>query len=105
MRRQAFGYGAGLGAYLMKLVIDRPASVWHLATALPAGLAHILGGSSPKNKRLAHDYPRALVWRERLGILAGIPLYLVSREAARRAAKTSTAQVSGSLSPVVDRRR
>jgi hypothetical protein len=98
MRRQAFGYGVGLGAYLTKLVLDRPAALLQLAVALPAGLTHIFGASSPKNKRLADDYPAALVWRERLGILAGMPLYLRSRAARRRSKSDSTVEPSGSLS-------
>ena len=100
MRRQAFGYGVGLGAYLTKLVLDRPASLLQLAVALPAGLTHILGASSPKNKRLADDYPAALVWRERLGILAGMPLYLRSRAARRRSSGGSRVEPSGALSTV-----
>ena len=102
MRRQAFGYGVGLGAYLTKLVLDHPRTVFRLALAVPAGLAHVFGASSPKNQRLADDYPRALVWRERFGILAGIPLYLLSRAAARQSMKSSIAVGSGSLSSAAD---
>ena len=76
--------------------------VRRLSLALPEGLAHIFGKSSPKNRRLADDYPTALVWRERLGILAGIPLYLLSQAAARRATRPSAALGSGSLSSASD---
>lgn len=89
MRRQAFGYGMGLGAYLTKLVVDEPATALRLAKALPAGLAHMMGPSSLKNRRLPDDYPAALVWRERFGVLAGIPAYLRSRAAARRSMRPS----------------
>jgi GT2 family glycosyltransferase len=102
MRRQAFGYGVGLGAYLTKLVLDHPRSVFRLALAVPAGVAHLLSASSPKNRRLADDYPTALVWRERFGILAGVPLYLLSRVAARRATKGSIEFGSGPLSSAAD---
>lgn len=98
MRRQAFGYGVGLGAYLTKLILQNPGAALRLSLALPEGLAHIFGRSSPKNRRLADDYPTALVWRERLGILAGIPLYLLSRAAARRATRPVAALGSGSFS-------
>lgn len=102
MRRQAFGYGVGLGAYLTKLVLRRPGAAFQLALAVPEGLAHIFGRSSPKNRRLADDYPAALVWRERFGILAGIPLYLLSRAGARRATGIPGALGSGSVSSASD---
>jgi len=105
MYRQAFGYGVGLGAYLTKLVLDRPASLFPLAAALPAGLVHLFAPSSPKNKRLADDYPAALVWRERLGILAGMPLYVLSRAGSRRAKDESIAVGSHSFSPAPTARR
>jgi GT2 family glycosyltransferase len=87
MRRQAFGYGMGLGAYLTKLIVDRPATALHLARVLPAGLAHMMGPSSPKTQRLPEDYPASLVWRERLGILNGVPGYLRSLALLRHQAK------------------
>jgi GT2 family glycosyltransferase len=98
MRRQAFGYGVGLGAYLTKLVLDRPALLLQLAAAMPAGFAHIFGSSAPKNRRLADDYPAAFVWRERLGIVAGVPLYLRSRAARRRSEHDQATDACGSLS-------
>ncbi|MBX6320830.1 MAG: glycosyltransferase family 2 protein [Rhodospirillaceae bacterium] len=87
IRRQAFGYGVGLGAYLTKLVVDRPGRALRMAAAAPSGLAYLLAPSSPKNSRLPADYPSGLVWRERLGILAGVPAYLRSRAAVRRAVR------------------
>jgi GT2 family glycosyltransferase len=105
MRRQAFGYGVGLGAYLTKIVFDRPASLLQLAIAFPAGLAHIFGASSPKNERLADDYPTALVWRERFGILAGVPLYLLSRAVRPRSRDDSVSVSPSSFSPASTRRQ
>ncbi len=83
MRRQAFSYGMGLGAYLTKIIFDQPVTALHLARLFPAGLRHMMGASSPKSQRLPEDYPRSLVWRERLGILAGVVGYLRSRRATR----------------------
>jgi O-antigen biosynthesis protein len=102
MRRQAFGYGVGLGAYLAKLIADRPSRMVDLAIATPAAFRHLFGRASPKNARLADDYPRSFVWRERLGILAGIPLYFISRTAARRPAQRSRKSGPASLSPAAD---
>lgn len=78
MRRQAYSYGMGLGAYLTKIVVDEPRRAVRLAAALPAGILHMAGPASEKTGRLPSDYPRGLVWMERLGILAGVPGYLRS---------------------------
>src|SRR5262249_54432266 len=65
MRRQAFGYGVGLGAYLTKIVADDPVALIRLIRGLPAGLAHMWGRSSARMQRLPDDYPAALIWLER----------------------------------------
>jgi GT2 family glycosyltransferase len=83
LARQAFGYGAGLTAYLTKTLVDRPARAYDLASRVTAGLRHALAPSSEKNKRLPTEYPNGLVWRERAGMLAGPALYLWSRRATR----------------------
>lgn len=85
MKRQAYGYGMGLGAYLTKCVIDRPTRLLTFAKALPFAAKHFLGKSSEKNARLPSDYPAAFVWSERLGLLAGVSAYLKSRRLASRA--------------------
>ncbi len=85
MRRQAFGYGVGLGSYLTKIVLDKPTLALSLAGAVPAGLAHMWGSSSGRIQRLPSDYPRQLIWRERLGVLSGPVAYLRSRATARGA--------------------
>ena len=87
LRRQAYGYGVGLGAYLTSLVLADPQKLITFIGKLPAGLAHICSGASPKLQRLPRDYPRHLVWRERLGIVMGAPAYLRSLYAARRSAQ------------------
>ena len=84
MEKQAYGFGVGLGAYLTKFLIERPETAWHYVKALPAGVAHLLGGASAKNARLPLDYPSSLRWSERRGILAGMPAYLKSRASFRR---------------------
>jgi GT2 family glycosyltransferase len=99
MRRQAFSYGVGLGAYLTKVALDEPTILLHFARALPAAFKHLLSPSSPKNYRLPDDYPGALIWRERLGILAGVPAYFRSRAALRRPLKKSRSDVLSSASP------
>jgi GT2 family glycosyltransferase len=85
LHRQAYGYGAGLTAYLTKTLLDRPSRAAALAARVPAGLRYALAGDSPKNERAPDDWPRGLVWRERAGMLAGPALYLASRRKMRRA--------------------
>jgi len=79
MRRQAFHYGMGLGAYLTASVWDRPALLGAmLRRALPAA-RHLLSPASPKNADHSARYPRELVWRERAGVLVGPMAYVKSR--------------------------
>ena len=84
MRRQAYGYGVGLGAYLTKLVIDDPARIGTFLRRFPAAFRHLFSRRSGKLDRLPADYPRRLVWSERWGIVMGVPGYLRSRAALRR---------------------
>lgn len=84
MRRQAYCYGVGLGAYLTKILLDDPRRLLRLAAALPAGILHMAGPFSIKRHRLPSDYPKRLVWIERLGIVAGVPGYLRSLSKMRR---------------------
>jgi len=88
IHRQAYGYGMGLGAFLTKLVIDSPSTWRDLIAALPEGLSHMFSPTSPKNRRLPSDYPRRLVWRERVGILAGAAVYLANRNLVKTANPT-----------------
>jgi hypothetical protein len=83
LRRQTFGYGAGLTAYLTKTVLDEPNRVWDMLGRAPKALHHALSPTSTKNDRLPLDTPRTLVRRERFGMLVGPALYLLSRSDAR----------------------
>jgi GT2 family glycosyltransferase len=85
LKRQVYGYGVGLTAYLTKCVLDRPRLLPGAARRLPAATAHVLKAESPKNVRLPAGYPRRLVRLERLGMLAGPFAYLASRRRAGRA--------------------
>ena len=79
LRRQTFGYGAGLTAYLAKTVVDEPRRVLDMLARAPRAARHALSPSSTKNERLPADTPATLVRRERLGMLVGPALYLLSR--------------------------
>ena len=83
MRRQAYGYGVGLGAYLTKQIVDDPKRLVFFARKFPAAVAHLFSGKSDKIARLPVDYPRRFLWSERMGILMGLPGYLRSRKKSR----------------------
>jgi hypothetical protein len=82
LRRQAYGYGAGLTAYLTKTVVDDPRRLLDLAAAMPAGLTHLLSPRSPKNAGTPPGYPGELRWSELLGMLGGPAGYLKVRRRA-----------------------
>jgi GT2 family glycosyltransferase len=85
LRRQAFGYGAGLTAYVSSVVWRRPARIAAVARRLPAATRYALDPASAKNARLPVDYPRELRRLELRGMLVG-PLYYAR---SRRWARTS----------------
>jgi hypothetical protein len=86
LRRQTYGYGVGLTAYLTKCVIDRPQLLPVALRGLPAAVAHVLAPASEKNARLPAGFPRELVRAERAGMLAGPFAYIASRRSCARAA-------------------
>ncbi|MFI2211745.1 glycosyltransferase [Streptomyces sp. NPDC020141] len=93
LRNQAYGYGAGLTAYLTALLVRRPALLPSLLRKLPRGLAHArtitahrdsAGGAVP-GAHGAQDYPwpRSLSRLERRGMLAGPLGYARARSRVR----------------------
>jgi GT2 family glycosyltransferase len=98
MRRQAYGYGVGLGAYLTKLIVENPARIVVFLCRFPAALRHLFSRKSGKLDRLPHDYPTRLVWSERWGIVMGIPAYLRSLHALRQDRARLTAATAAAAS-------
>lgn len=84
LKRQVYGYGIGLTAYLTKCLLDRPKLLLSAARRLPAGIRYVLGPSSEKNARLPAFYPAPLVRLERIGMLVGPFAYVASRLRVRR---------------------
>lgn len=81
LRRQAYGYGAGLTAYLAKVVADDPTRLVDLAARAPAALAHARGLvrlRSPGDGR-----PADLTRLERRGMAGGAAAYARGRLLAR----------------------
>jgi glycosyltransferase involved in cell wall biosynthesis len=79
LRRQAFGYGVGLGAYLTASLCARPALLGRMLRRTLPAVRHVLDRGSAKNEDQGPGFPRELVWRERAGMLAGPFAYAVSR--------------------------
>lgn len=76
---QAFGYGVGLSAFLMKTIYDHPNRIANMILKVPAGLRYILDPNSSKNRKKQADYPKELTRLELKGFLLGPFAYLQSR--------------------------
>src|SRR4051794_12582271 len=79
LKRQAYGYGVGLTAYLAKTLMDDPRRTLQLSLRAPWALAHILHPSSAKNAGRPTGLPPELQRIERRGMLVGGFAYLRSR--------------------------
>jgi cellulose synthase/poly-beta-1,6-N-acetylglucosamine synthase-like glycosyltransferase len=97
LQQQAFGYGAGLTAYLTHTVLERPGRLWELIARLPYGLYFTFSTQSPHNLKKRAGYPKELTARERRGMLYGPFAYLRSRWHTRQL--RNIGPVGGSLWP------
>jgi glycosyltransferase involved in cell wall biosynthesis len=99
LRRQVYGYGVGLTAYLTKCVFANPRLLVELAARVPCGLFFILSMRSSKNRKKLHDYPRELTYLERQGMLYGPLAYLRGRRQRNRLSKKPTIGVVQPTTP------
>jgi O-antigen biosynthesis protein len=83
LRRQMFDYGAGLGAHLTKIVVDRPALLLDVARRTPFGAAHIRRARSSGSENESLELTTKLARLERLGMLVGPTGYLLERQRRR----------------------
>ncbi|WP_328540903.1 glycosyltransferase [Streptomyces sp. NBC_00344] len=94
LRNQAYGYGAGLTAYLTATVVRRPALLPALLARLPRGLLHAVSitahrsaaegaGVPGEHGTQGYPWPRSLSRLERRGMLYGPLGYLRARHAVR----------------------
>jgi glycosyltransferase involved in cell wall biosynthesis len=83
LRGLMFDYGAGLGAFLTKVVIDRPELLLDLAWRVPFGVAHALRSRPSRRDGSVTALGKGLAARERLGMLAGAAGYLIERRSRR----------------------
>ncbi len=84
LRRQIYGYGVGLTAFLTNAMVEHPRLLADLMGKLPLGIVYALSPSSGKNQKKGRDYPEELTALERKGLLYGPLAYLRSWQAARR---------------------
>jgi GT2 family glycosyltransferase len=87
LRRQTYGYGVGLTAYLMKILVDRPTLALDVARRVPRGAWFALSPTSKKNRAKGAAYPAELTRLELQGMLAGPFAYLASRWDGRHATR------------------
>ncbi|THJ75104.1 glycosyltransferase family 2 protein [Candidatus Frankia alpina] len=85
LRKQMWGYGTGLTAYLVKHLGDRRSRT-DILTRLPVGMWKIwkIGDTTRESYGREHAMPRGLLARERVGMVAGPILYAQARAAAQR---------------------
>jgi len=83
---QAYGYGVGLSAFLMRTVLANPQWLVEMLRKIPAGLKYLLDPCSPKNNRKRAGYPKQLTRLELSGFLAGPFAYLRCRNHTRKIA-------------------
>uniref|UniRef100_A0AAU2V800 Glycosyltransferase family 2 protein n=1 Tax=Streptomyces sp. NBC_00003 TaxID=2903608 RepID=A0AAU2V800_9ACTN len=93
LENQAYGYGAGLTAYLTAIIVRRPALLPALLARVPRGLAHALAISAHRDAgeqsvpgehgSQSYPWPRSLSRLERRGMLYGPLGYLRARRRVR----------------------
>ena len=84
LKRQTYGYGAGLTAYLTRILVRHPEVIPGFITRIPAGIAYALSPHSLKNRSKRAGYPSELNGLERKGMIYGPLAYLRSRWNARK---------------------
>ncbi|MEV5490577.1 glycosyltransferase family A protein [Streptomyces bobili] len=103
LETQAYGYGAGLTAYLTAILVNRPALLPAFLARLPRGLAHArtltavrdsegaagAAGAPGGHDDRGHPWPRRLSRLQRKGMVYGPVGYLRARRALRAASRQS----------------
>ncbi|MFJ2178702.1 glycosyltransferase family 2 protein [Streptomyces sp. NPDC087851] len=88
LRNQAYGYGAGLTAYLTAILVRHPALLPALLAKVPRGLAHARAITAHGTQ--TYPWPRSLSRLERRGMLYGPLGYAKARIRARAGAPGGT---------------
>jgi GT2 family glycosyltransferase len=88
LRRQTYGYGAGLGAYLTRCVLRDPRAAWVLLRHAPAASRRARRILTPPAIPGLPPYPRDLTLQQWRGMVSGPWRYLRSRQHTRQRADT-----------------
>ncbi len=84
LRRQMFGYGAGLTAYYTSLLLSRPGCARELIGLVPTFVRDMAGPASLRTGQLPSGFPSELRWANRWGMASGPFRYLGARIVARQ---------------------
>jgi GT2 family glycosyltransferase len=79
LRRQVYGYGAGLGAHLTRCILDEPRAAVTLVRNYRAATARLSTILRPPQTPGLPAYPRDLSRAQRNGLASGPARYLLSR--------------------------
>jgi GT2 family glycosyltransferase len=88
LRKQMVGYGTGLVAAYVSLLMSQPGVLWGLLKLVPGALRDLTGKDTARTATLKDDFPRDLLAANRRGMLAGPRAYLRGRRAARAIARS-----------------
>lgn len=84
LRRQAYGYGVGLTAYLTSIMMANPRTLLDFAIKSPLGLYYLFNPNSSKNSPKSDEFPSELTKLERKGMIVGPFAYFRSRWRTRK---------------------
>jgi GT2 family glycosyltransferase len=85
VKRQIYGYGVGMTAFLTKCLLDDPSLILDLFGKLPYGVLYAVNPKSRKNRSRGKGYPLELVLLDLKGMIVGPLAYLRSRGLTRSA--------------------
>jgi GT2 family glycosyltransferase len=90
LRRQMYGYGAGLTAFYSSLALTRPKSILGFFGLLPSAYRDFFRSDSLRSGSLPDNFPKQLLKINRKGLISGPLLYLSARNQTRRIDKMSS---------------
>lgn len=93
LRRQAYGYGAGLSAHLTRCVINDPRVAFTMLRKVPPALRRAARIARPEASTELPEPPPSLTWHHLRGMAAGPVRYVRSRRAERAVRSRSTRPV------------
>lgn len=87
LRRQVYGYGVGLVASLVSIIMRHPQLLLAILLRVPAGVHYLLDPKSTKNVKKQADYPEELTRHELQGMIYAPFAYLKSLWQGRKYAR------------------